>query len=255
MRIFENTAKKNHKGQTLIETVIAIFILVSGITAAVGLAIFAFSSSQNISKQMIAVGLAREGIEAVKNMRDTNWLRQTSINKDCYNYDSGLSNPATLTCPSSSTGGACCYKNWQTQVFDLNPAGSPGSGNYRLRFDLAGNFWDLESASNNRYGLDFDSNASGPSFLGFYSFPNGSGVNHSVATSDFARQIVITEDNGVAQYGSGAANPFNKDTGYRLQVISRVWWTDKKCLRSNVWPGLGKCSVELQTYLTNWKNY
>ena len=56
-----------------------------GVSSAVGLAIYAFNSSSSVTKQIIATGLAREGIEAVKNMRDTNWLQQTTIDTNCYN--------------------------------------------------------------------------------------------------------------------------------------------------------------------------
>lgn len=237
---------KNQKGQTLIETVIAIFILISGITAALGLAIFAFTSSQNIASQMIAVGIAREGIEVVKNMRDTNWL-QDLLNNTCYNPKTGLNNDAD------------CYPNWLSEQFDINPIGNPGSEYFKLRIENTANYWDLNNENclpSCRFGLNFDSNISGPNFWGFYTF-SGSGVTHTSATSDFARKITLVEDDGVALYGNGADNPFNKDgdKGYRLKVTSQVWWADKKCPRANDWPGLGRCSVELNTYLTNWKNY
>src|SRR4051812_47761986 len=88
-----------HKGQTLIETVAGIFILVMGITAAVSLAIYALGASTNITKQIIGTGLAREGVEAVKNMRDTNWLKLTSIDTNCYDYTTGANS-------------AKCYKDW-----------------------------------------------------------------------------------------------------------------------------------------------
>lgn len=243
-------------GQTLIETVIGIFILVAGIAAAVGLAIFAFASSQNITKHMVAVGLAREGIEAVKNMRDTNWL-QGSISKTCYNPKTSQNNDAD------------CYPNWLDQGggYDIDPTGSPGSGNYRLRYEDNTGFWDFDSENCSptcNYGLNFNKNTSSPSFFGFYTY-SGSGVSHTAATSDYARKITLVEENGVSQYGSGADNPFNKDAeaGYRLKVISRVWWKDKKCPAINNWdetlippvvPPLG-CRVELVTYLTNWKDF
>jgi len=61
-------------GQTIIETMVAVFILMTGI-----LSIFALSQDTNtlafnIKNQNIGTGLAREGIEAIKNIRDTNWL-------------------------------------------------------------------------------------------------------------------------------------------------------------------------------------
>src|SRR3989344_455226 len=240
--------EKQQRGQTLIETVIAIFILVSGIAAAVGLAIFAFASSQNITKHMIAVGLAREGIEAVKNMRDTNWL-QGSLSNTCYNPKTAQDNDAD------------CYPNWLNQGggYDINPTSNPGTQNFRLHYEDDADFWDLDSENCSptcNFGLNFDKNTSLPSFFGFYTY-SGSGVSHTSATSEYARKITLTEEDGVAQYGSGANNPFNKDSdaGYRLKVVSQVWWADKKCPRSNGWPGQGKCSMELQTYLTNWKDY
>lgn len=256
-------------GQTLIETVIAIFILVSGIAAAVGLAIFALSNSQNLTRQMVAVGLAREGVEAVKNMRDTNWLKQATIDSDCYN-------------PKSLLNDAKCYKRWLDQQAYPNKFGFIGDNldptvsnpsNYVLGFNSDSvdwpNFWGLVRNptllplpiclntpsfpfNSPRYAMDFFSDPTNDSTYGEgYYRPNCSGTGNS----GFYRKIILEKEDGVSQYGSGNENPFNKNTGQRLKVISRVWWTDKKCPVSADWPGLGKCSVELQTYLTNWKNY
>jgi len=246
-------AKNNVKqtGQTIIETVVAIFILVSGIAAAVGLAIFALSSSENVTKQMIAVGLAREGVEGVKNMRDTNWLRDT-LTSDCYN-------------PATGQNDATCYKNWlgtggAPLPFCIDPTSNLGNCNgvgsptmeYYLGFDPAIlDFWDLErQITTDNYGINFNSNISDVTFKGFYS-PSDATTGSSV----FFRKIILFEEDGVSQYGSGAGNPFNKNTGPRVLVRAQVWWTDKKCPESLTWPGTGKCSVELQTYLTNWKYY
>jgi type II secretory pathway pseudopilin PulG len=238
---------KDQKGQTLIETLAAVFILVMGITAAMGLSLFAYSSSTNITKQIIATALAREGIEAVKNMRDTNWLKIPNIDKNCYNYQSGVSTPDAVNCPGSGTGGACCYKNWLNPTGGFNYNLNPPSDNksYRLVYNPGDAlFWDLQ-IENSKYGLNFDSNITGMPFSGFYK-PETSQLNGS---SDYYRKITLRTD------GNNSADPFNKDIGPRLQVISQVWWTDKKCPRATDWPGTGKCAVEIQTFLTNWKNY
>lgn len=270
----KNTKDYHHSdnsGQTLIETLVAIFILISGVTAAVGLAIFAFGNSQNVVKQIVAVGLAREGIEAVKNMRDTNWLKD-NLKNDCYN-------------PKTSNNDGRCYKDWNDEVsqYNINPNSAKcqdaniklPSGwdpdadcrSYRLRYNVSTNFWnDFNQADNFRYGLNFNGSVDND-FDGFYTYPNSGGndpgcggsdhgVCHTNATSDYARQIIVYKDDGVAQYGSDPTrNPFIKPEYRRLRIVSRVWWTDKKCPRSNTWPGAGNCAVELQTYLTNWKNY
>src|SRR5258708_8211428 len=100
-------------GESLIETMVAIFILVMGISAAVGLATYTFSSSTSITKQIVATGLAREGLEALRNMRDTNWLTST-LSSNCYDYTSG-----------SSSGGNC-YPTWLNQ--NHYPSGCPFVG-------------------------------------------------------------------------------------------------------------------------------
>src|SRR5581483_10854366 len=95
---------KSEKGQTIIETVAALFILVMGVGAATGLAIYALNSSTNVTKQIIGTGLAREGLEAISNMRDTNWMRNalgTAQNSNgCYDYT------------QNQAGQASCYPHW-----------------------------------------------------------------------------------------------------------------------------------------------
>ena len=238
-------------GQTLIETLAAIFILVMGITSAVGLAVYAFGSSATVTKQIIATGLAREGIEAVKNMRDTNWLAQTTMDTNCYNF------------ASSTAMNANCYTHWlddtsaSSTIYCINPGtnsavcnGNTASTTYALGFDSnvgnAPNFWLLlpQNGTTN-YGLNF--NAANSGTTGFYSVPTPSGVSCSSGTAAYCRKIIITKITSA---------PYNQaTTGPMLQVQSQVWWLDKKCPKVNDWPGAGKCSVELDTYLTNWKNY
>lgn len=229
----------NSAGQTLIETVAAIFILVMGITAAIGLAIYAFASSQSVTKQIIATGLAREGIEAARNMRDTNWLQQTTIDTNCYDF---TSNPVGLST-------AKCYKQWDVSPYCLNPTRNNGNCNgngdttdsYNLAFTAANggtSYWTLSKQNSVNYGLNFDSTGAN----GFYIPSNSANGN-----SDYYRKIILTEI---------TTPPFDKsDLGAKLLVQSQVWWTDKKCPRSIDYPGAGKCSVELDSYLTNWKNY
>ncbi len=222
-------------GQTLIETLAALFILVMGVTAATGLAIYSFNASTSINKQIVATGLAREGVEAIKNMRDTNWLKIGSPDTNCYNY------------ASSTAYNAKCYKSW------LDPSGSigydiTGTGVKSLRLSLNpsinDSIWTIKSDDGN-WGLNFDSNMSGGVFNGFYTIPNiSSGLTHG--SSGFYRQIVLTED---------TSGNYSWAEYHRLIVESRVWWIDKRCPKSAIWPGLGKCSISLVTNLTNWKNY
>ena len=63
------------KGLTLVETIIAGSILT---TAIVGLSVALFSftaTSSIIPSRLIAAYLTQEGMEIVRNIRDTNWLQ------------------------------------------------------------------------------------------------------------------------------------------------------------------------------------
>ena len=209
------------QGQTLIETMVASLVLVMGISAAVGLAVYGLGATGTISKQLIGVGLAREGIEAVKNMRDTNWLTDT-LSTDCYDFY------------TDNPDGANCYKNWRGSSYAISP------GTYRLMFSAGSpenNYWELRSTESD-FGFQYNESFNGS---GFYE-ANGRD------DSDFRRMITITEETPLSAFQDSELGP-------RLKVTVDVWWKDKRCPDSSTPPDLKSCKVTLETYLTNWKNY
>lgn len=218
-------------GQTLVETMVAALVLVIGIGASVSLAIYGLNATTGVSKQLIGVGLAREGVEAVKNMRDTNWLRD-SLEPDCSNFYTGGDD-------------AQCYYRWLNYNYDINPGGITS---YALSFDatVAGNqYWQLVP-TNSEYGLDY--NPKNPEF-GLYT-NYGRPLDTSSGDSGFARRITLTVDDSFG--------PFLPEysTGPRLKVAVDVWWTDKRCpILTEDPPTVQSCKVTLETYLTNWKDY
>lgn len=83
----KNNLFNNRAGVTLIETIVALGILIMGIVAALALMTSSISYSQASEQTIVVVNLAREGIEIVRSIRDLNgwsgiatgvWL--TSIN-------------------------------------------------------------------------------------------------------------------------------------------------------------------------------
>lgn len=239
-------------GQTLIETLAARFILIMGVSAAVGLAIFSYGSSNAVVKQIIATGLAREGLEAVRNMRDTNWLKDSLVVNGCHNYD------------ATQAGVANCYQNWLGDLnlsvvpFCLNPTGNSGNCNgsitsdsYILRFDnSASNFWSLSSQASD-YGLTFNNPASGTNWqqYGFYDpTSGGTACGTGSGVSEYCRRIILTKINSTA--------PYDIDPNYvLLKVQSQVWWIDKKCAKAATYDAASPaCRVELDSFLTNWKH-
>ena len=89
---FKNSAKvlpntplpnKNDAGFTILEVVVAISLITVGITAIFTLYQQTISITRVSSQRLIAAYLAQEGIEIVRNIRDTNWIEDQA-------WDTGL---------------------------------------------------------------------------------------------------------------------------------------------------------------------
>ncbi|MBI5765716.1 hypothetical protein HZA71_00635 [Candidatus Falkowbacteria bacterium] len=70
-------------GQGLLELIIAIGVITVGMFGVWTLFLSNFSGEKEASTRIVASNLAREGIEIVKNIRDTNWLRAEVNDKTC----------------------------------------------------------------------------------------------------------------------------------------------------------------------------
>ncbi len=157
--MFKKIAPKNRQlGQTLIETLVAIFILVTGLVSALSLAVYSFQSSDNSSKQIVGTALARESIEGLRNIRDTNWLKGT-----------------LSTCSDLGTGQQC-YSAWQGSGEQRIEAGT-----YAIDYSI-GSSNVLLTKNPTSYVLNYDSGT------GLYS-NGGAGV-----PTNYSRKLVITED-------------------------------------------------------------
>ncbi len=85
-------------GFTLIELLIAISVFMLGIMGAFSLSLSNLNKSKENVNRVIAADLAREGIEIVRNIRDSNWLaREANADSDSgtseidiYEWDHGL---------------------------------------------------------------------------------------------------------------------------------------------------------------------
>ena len=67
--------KTKGKGFSLLEVIIAIFIITIGIAGILNLMSFSISSVAVSKSQIIAGTLAQEGLEVVRAIRDNNWLQ------------------------------------------------------------------------------------------------------------------------------------------------------------------------------------
>lgn len=221
----QNSNQNLESGQTLVETMVGLVVLVIGIVTALSLATSVFTQTTQASKKVVAMGLAREGAEAVFNMRATNWLRNGLVK--CHHFG------------SASDEGSVCREDWLTSPFDIQ--GSIGSGTaYVLSYPSNSGkpFWDLTPVSDS-YELYL-----APTLDGQFLYTTN---KFEGEFSGFYRQIVISQD--------ATTSPYDENVGPRLKVQSRVWWSGRGCVDSPTWPTSGSCRIELATFLTNWRNY
>jgi type II secretory pathway pseudopilin PulG len=207
-------------GQSLIETIVAIFILTTALSGSIGLAVYAFSNSAISQNEIIATNLAREGIEVVRSMRDSNWLAGDVSSDASFNLQS-----------CSDIGGRACYPNvyaGPTYVLD--------EGQHQVKLDTSTGTWSIENVpSPADYRLFLQTDGS------YTSDPNG--------LSSFSRMIDFVK-NTAAPYTPN--NP-------ALIVKSVVVWNAKNCpvipasvdlLSFNT-----SCRLVVEEHLTNWKDY
>jgi prepilin-type N-terminal cleavage/methylation domain-containing protein len=76
-----------NRGFTLIEMMIAIFVMVVGMMGVLSLLQRVIFSGSLSSSRLVAAYLAQEGLEIVRNVRDTNWLEARSAAND---WDEGI---------------------------------------------------------------------------------------------------------------------------------------------------------------------
>ena len=66
---------KRARGESLLEVVIAVSILATIMVSVFALLLRGAATNVNVTNRVVAINIAREGVEAVRNVRDTNWLK------------------------------------------------------------------------------------------------------------------------------------------------------------------------------------
>lgn len=79
----KNSKGEIQGGQSLVEMIVAIAIILTGLVGALSLTISNLTGVDEAGTRVVASNLAREGIEVVRNFRDANWLKNLD-------WDTGL---------------------------------------------------------------------------------------------------------------------------------------------------------------------
>src|SRR3989344_3934106 len=229
------TACQYSSGQTLIETIVAITILTTGIIGGLALAIQSLSSSSIVTKQIIATNLAREGIEAVRNIRDSNWLANS-----------------LQSCPYMGSGQQCIgqWANFGPASCNSSSSTNPNAGflllnkcaNYRVSLNPSSGLISMENQAGGLFGWNANN-------YRLYLHPEGV-YNHSAAggqLTEYFRYVLVFRQ----ELGIGAAQDFE------LLIVTYVWWQGRGCKLAtglaNITDPQNACRVIVSEYLTNWK--
>lgn len=194
-------------------------MLSTALVTGLGLAIYALTASATSQNQLIAVNLAREGIDVVRMMRDSNWLAG----------DVAGGTWDLQVCPGAPLDGKVCYPRvYDGPTYDLNPTDSYQTYSTGISYTPASRSFSFTAG----YLLYLQAD-------GTYSpTPNGA--------SNFSRKLVlsyITTGAYSAQYPA-------------LAVKSIVGWRAKNCSEmTDNDPETTNCKVVVEERLTNWKDY
>ncbi|PIR54992.1 hypothetical protein COU74_04630 [Candidatus Peregrinibacteria bacterium CG10_big_fil_rev_8_21_14_0_10_36_19] len=122
--------KNNQQGFTLTEVLIGMMILTVAIVSATNLLIGLIDTNKNNVQTLQAYYLAQEGVEAVRNIRDTNWLHNADFKGDDYLFgifDYGKTYSIELTSRGwegstwkelEDKGELKAYLPWEVSAFD-----------------------------------------------------------------------------------------------------------------------------------------
>ncbi len=215
--------KKNLSGTSIVESLVVMLIIVTGITGMYSI----FTQSQKLSNttenRIEAIQIAREWIEAFTNIRNTNWILYAADYKNCwntFNYNSA--------CIGNNTFTTDMIHSWSYTITQ-----DPTTSRWLLGLQTS---WDhTDSWYRNRFEVfkDWDWLYTQSSWTSFKPL--------------FTREIIIQylEDNidSAPDWKSSVSIDSNDE---KIKVISRVQWVDS----SKDTP----YTVELDTILTNWKN-
>lgn len=82
MNTLQHGRKTKNPGESLLEVLVALMILGSVLILSFALLGQATRTTENVKNKIIALDIAREGVEAVRNIRDTNWLQYSGSRRE-----------------------------------------------------------------------------------------------------------------------------------------------------------------------------
>lgn len=227
----------NPHATSLLEVIIATFLLAIAAVSATVLIVGALQANRISKNKMIAINLAREGLELVRNVRDSNWIQYSAYTK-CWNVIPGV------VCDGASPDSS----NADAEYFIHHDAVVGSEAYYRIGIDPTDFTINLEASPNHEpLDLEFGAAADNNEFLLYSSGidTDGDGVednfvychDNTATATDFYREIrFVYEDT------NSSGDPDQEDQ--IVKVTSTVQWHERS--RTH------QVQVQLITKLTNY---
>lgn len=139
--------KKQNRGFTIIESLVAIAVVLVGVAAAFSAAQLGLFSSTSVRNRVTAVYLAQEAMEGVKNVKDSNVLKVSSPGGSSTDWLEGLDGPGG--CPGNQP---CGYDILDDSLFPCSNGGGGGVDLCHVYIDANNN--NIYHQSNPGSGVD-----------------------------------------------------------------------------------------------------
>ncbi len=211
--------KKSLEATSIIEAIIVLLIVVTGITGVYGL----LTSSQNLanstSNRIQAIQIARDGLEAVTNIRDTNWILFAADYENC----------------------------WNALNYNYNCIGNTWNSHRILWFQDGSNRrpYRLSKNSNNRFELEFISYPTSDLRYWNSSFRNDFRVWYDANGFYTQWASIVTDTNPLFTRYLIISYPSGSPSSSTIRVRSVVQWFNRSSSTIS--------EVILETELKNWK--
>ncbi len=210
----KKNSQKFRRGESLVEVIMAIFVVALGASVATSLIISALQSNEFSRDNLIALNLAAEGIEAMRSIRDANWLKFSYDKQNCWNMMPNVTN---------------CQDPAATTIAATN-----STTNYTVDLGLNKNLYDWGLAPvSSILNLNMPGTGSDPFQLWYYDIDSsdGSGSHDMLASlsaaggtkngsSSFYRMIQVSYPTS----GPSSCDPATGKSCEEMAVTSTVQW-------------------------------
>lgn len=205
-------------GESLVEVIIAIFVVSVGSGVATTLIVSALQANEFSRDNLIALNLAVEGLESMRGIRDANWLKFSYDKNGCWNM-----RPDALKCEADK---------------------SIANGNYTVDLNFLPNKYSWDLTKKDGQPLDLSGGVNSPYQLSYYDIDLAVNSDGKGGIAD-DRDVLASNPDGVSGL---ATSPFYrmisiKTVAEDMDVASTVQWLSQ---------GL-KHEVVLTSKLTNYQ--